>query len=524
MKLLSISFLILQGLAIIHGAQNEFPKRGNRARSTAPVDNIRQFLKQGMNQTGTVGMSIAIIYKGKLIFSEGYGRRNEHDPFTPETLAMIGSCTKAFTAAAVGELVAEGKVDWDTTPVSEYLPEFQLNDPYLNAQTTLADLLSHRSAVPELNYAWFYNTESRKSLVERTKYATAAPKLTPYTNYNNVAFAIGGLAAANAVGMEYEDLVREKVLKPLGLENTGFSSKEMSKHNNFAWPFVAYSFEEALQGRVQMINYTNMATASAPAGDIYSNVLDFARWGQTIMQNGVKDGKQVLNSTSLGTILSGQSIFTARNLNPDFPPTSTYGLGWALESYKGKIVFAHDGSVDSYSAFLALLPDSELVIAQLSNFQPSSLLGNSVFYIADQILGLPKTTDWAQQVISSTQALYEQYLPVPGSGLPPRIKNSPPSHKLNNYVGVYDNPVYGDLDIKLEKNGGSNKERLHMKMRVFEGKLDHYHFDSFNTTFGYSVIQTVQLVTFITGQDGSVAGVEFILDDPNNLVHFQKKA
>ncbi|KAF8975666.1 hypothetical protein BGZ46_008935 [Entomortierella lignicola] len=490
MKLLSISFLILQGLAIIHGAQNEFPKRGNRVRSTAPLDNIRQFLKQGMNHTGTVGMSIAIIYKGKLIFSEGYGRRNEHDPYTPETLSMIGSCTKAFTAAAVGELVAEGKVDWDTTPVSEYLPEFQLNDPYLNAQTTLADLLSHRSALPELNYAWFYNTESRESLVKRTKYATAAPKLTPYTNYNNIAFAIGGLAAANAVGMEYEDLVREKVLKPLGLENTGFSSKEMSKHDNFAWPFVAYSFEEAQQGRVQMINYTNMATASAPAGDIYSNVLDFARWGQTILQNGVKDGKQVLNSTSLGTILSGQSIFTARNLNPDFPPTSTYGLGWALESYKGKIVFAHDGSVDSYSAFLALFPDSEL----------------------------------AQQVISSTQALYEQYLPVPGSGLPPRIKNSPPSHKLNNYVGVYDNPVYGDLDIKLEENGGLNKERLHMKMRVFEGKLDHYHFDSFNTTFGYSVIQTVQLVTFITDRDGSVAGVEFILDDPNNLVHFQKKA
>jgi len=53
--------------------------------------------------------------------------------------------TKAFTATAIGELVAEGKMDWDTTPVSQYLPEFELKDQALTAQLTLADLLSHRS-------------------------------------------------------------------------------------------------------------------------------------------------------------------------------------------------------------------------------------------------------------------------------------------------------------------------------------------------------------------------------------------
>ena len=53
--------------------------------------------------------------------------------------------TKAFTATAIGELVAEGKVDWDTTPVSKYLPEFQLKDPILTSQLTFADMLSHRT-------------------------------------------------------------------------------------------------------------------------------------------------------------------------------------------------------------------------------------------------------------------------------------------------------------------------------------------------------------------------------------------
>jgi len=53
--------------------------------------------------------------------------------------------TKAFTATAIGELVAEGKMDWNETPVNKYLPEFELKNPVLTSQLTLADLLSHRT-------------------------------------------------------------------------------------------------------------------------------------------------------------------------------------------------------------------------------------------------------------------------------------------------------------------------------------------------------------------------------------------
>lgn len=60
-------------------------------------------------------------------------------------MTHIASVSKAFTATAIGELVAEGKVDWNKTPVSEYLPEFQLKDPVLTSLLTLADLLSHRT-------------------------------------------------------------------------------------------------------------------------------------------------------------------------------------------------------------------------------------------------------------------------------------------------------------------------------------------------------------------------------------------
>lgn len=57
----------------------------------------------------------------------------------------IASLTKAFTSAAISELVGEGKMDWDTTPVNTYLPEFAFKDPVLTSQLTLVDLLSHRT-------------------------------------------------------------------------------------------------------------------------------------------------------------------------------------------------------------------------------------------------------------------------------------------------------------------------------------------------------------------------------------------
>lgn len=62
----------------------------------------------------------------------------------------IASITKAYTAVAVGELVAEGKMNWDKTPVNEYLPEFELKDPVLTKQLTMLDLLSHRTVCKPL--------------------------------------------------------------------------------------------------------------------------------------------------------------------------------------------------------------------------------------------------------------------------------------------------------------------------------------------------------------------------------------
>ncbi|KAF8927518.1 hypothetical protein BGZ47_002109, partial [Haplosporangium gracile] len=107
--------------------------------------NLLDVLEKVRAEGGIPGMSVAILHKGELVFAQGFGKRNRSDPFTKETVTHIASVSKAFTATAIGELVAEGKVDWNETPVSQYLPEFQLKDPVLTSQLTFADLLSHRT-------------------------------------------------------------------------------------------------------------------------------------------------------------------------------------------------------------------------------------------------------------------------------------------------------------------------------------------------------------------------------------------
>ncbi|KAF9944498.1 hypothetical protein BGZ70_004591, partial [Mortierella alpina] len=112
----------------------------------APLGDLHATIEKTRLQLGIPGLSVAVLYKGEIIFAEGFGKRNaQGDEYKASTLQPIGSVTKSFTAAAIGEMVAEGKLDWDTTPVNKYLPEFQYKDPVLTSQLTFIDLLSHRT-------------------------------------------------------------------------------------------------------------------------------------------------------------------------------------------------------------------------------------------------------------------------------------------------------------------------------------------------------------------------------------------
>ena len=81
-------------------------------------------------QWGLPGLSMAIVKDGKIVFTKGYGVRDEKKqlPMTEDTVLPIGSTTKSFTSLLLSMLVEEGKLDWDT-PVKQYIPWLKLSDP-----------------------------------------------------------------------------------------------------------------------------------------------------------------------------------------------------------------------------------------------------------------------------------------------------------------------------------------------------------------------------------------------------------
>ncbi|KAF8936851.1 beta-lactamase/transpeptidase-like protein [Dissophora ornata] len=475
-----------------------------------PLASLHDVIERGRVQCGIQGMSIAVLYKGDLIFAEGFGKRNEYDAFTAETLSPIGSLTKAFTATAIGELVAEGKMDWDNTPVSKYLPEFELKDPVLTSQLTLVDLLSHRTGLPDdVDLAFYKCTASRRDIIKRLRHVNMPSKLGSKTRYLNAMYAVAGEAAANIEGTSYEDVVREKVIKPLGLTNTGFSPVEMQKRSpNHAMPFSAASFEDAQKGVFKMEEHDEIYMAFAPSGDMYSNVLDVVRWGKAVMNTGELDGKQILNKESVQETLAGHTIdMEGRTRSRDFAPVTTYGLGWELDSYKGQTFYRHSGNVNGFSAHLIIFPDADLVIAQQFNLLHMDLAPNLSYHIADELLDLPKTQDWIFDVaVRETKAMYEGNAKSSKGNLPERIPGKLATHSLQAYVGQYTHPVLGDLLVWLENEKGEEK-KLMFKIWGLSNELEHYHFDAFVIDLSHVAFKMKGLATFQTGQDGKIGTV-----------------
>ncbi|KAG0360603.1 hypothetical protein BG005_010299 [Podila minutissima] len=472
---------------------------------------------------GIAGMSVAVVHKDKIIFAQGFGRRNENnDPFTAETVAPIASQTKAFTTAAIGELVAEGKMDWTKTPVNAYLPEFQLKDPLLTSQLNLTDILSHRSGIQDLDLSWYNAKESRRNLIKKMRHVEAQYPLRAEWHYNNICYAVAGEAAANVAGVEYEDLVRDKVIRPLGLTNTGFSQTEMSKRPNYAMPYSARTMEEAQSGKYEQGELDRNYMTDAPAGDMYSSVLDLAVWARTMMGTGALDGTQILNKESIEYIQTGHSVMTGTRRGSEFGAVEAYGLAWIIDTYKGQLVYRHSGSVAGYRSNSAHFPNAELAVMVLTNMDHAQLPIFLPYYVADSLLNLPKTKDWLMDVaVADTQDIYTESEKIAkGDHLPPQIKNTALSRDLKDYVGEYEHPYFQSVFVRLEssmvdKDGYAehgdieqgSKSRLHFQYSTMVAQLEHYHYESFRAQLADFGVEAALLPTFTTGDDGQVNGV-----------------
>src|SRR3954469_2866359 len=207
------------------------------ARVAPDIDGVVQ---RAMTAFEVPGISLAVVKDGRVVTAKGYGVRKLGNPapVDAKTLFGIASNTKAFTATALGILVDEGKIRWDA-PVIDYLPWFQLSDPYVTREMTVRDLLVHRSGLGlgagDLLW-WPSSTYTRGEIARRLRFLPLASSFRSTYAYDNVLYLIAGEVIEAVSHQSWEDFVSTRILARVGMTTSNVRHSDAAKRGNVATP------------------------------------------------------------------------------------------------------------------------------------------------------------------------------------------------------------------------------------------------------------------------------------------------
>ncbi len=442
------------------------------------------------------GLAISIVKDGKIIFAEGFGLRDveKNLKVTPHTVFAIGSCSKAFTAAAMGMLVDEGKVEWDK-PVRNYLPSFKLYDNVASERMTPRDLLTHRSGLPRHELVWYGSAAGRKELFDRLQYLEPNKDFRAVWQYQNLMFMTAGFLIGEVAGTSWEAFVQKRIFEPLEMKESNVAVAESQKAADFALPY------QEKEDKVVPIPFRNIDTIG-PAGSINSNVLDMANWVLLNLSKGKFKDKQIISEAALAEIHTPQAVMPS-TIQYDEILYSNYGMGWGILPYRGHLLLEHGGGIDGFIAMVAFLPRDNMGAVVLSNSGSTPLPSIVLNNIIDRVLGL-SPIDWSKRIKDQMDKAKAEAEKVKSEVDKDRKLNTKPSHPLEDYGGDYENPGYGTISIV--KDG----ENLKAKFNSFEFTLTHYHYDTFelfNTLYDMK-----QKLSFQTDPKGNIGSLSISLE------------
>jgi hypothetical protein len=155
---------------------------------------------------------------------------------------------------------------------------------------------------------------------------------------------------------------------------------------------------------------------------------------------------------------------------------STYGFGWGLRDYRGRMMATHTGGIDGMLSQILLVPEEELGIVVLTNTSPmGSFAHNAItFHVLDSYRGAAGETDWqaAFRKLAATQQNAQDEAQRKRDQS--RVSGTSPSVPLEAFVGTYEDRMYGPLEVSLEQG------RLVLRRHTaWVADLEHWHYDTF---------------------------------------------
>jgi CubicO group peptidase (beta-lactamase class C family) len=458
------------------------------------------------------GIAIAVVKDGRVLLAKGYGVRKlgEPAPVDAQTLFGIASNTKAFTATALGILVEEGKLQWDA-PVINYLPWFQMYDPFVTREITIRDLLVHRSGLGlgagDLLW-WPTSTYDRKEIARRLRYIKPETSFRTAYAYDNVLYSVAGEVIEAVSGQTWEDFVSSRILARVGMTTSSVRHSAAAAGGNIATPHAA------IDGRVRPIAPFGSDNVN-PAGGINAGAADIAKWLMVQLDSGkLADGTRLFKPQTTFELWSIVTPYRVGRVPPDLaaqqPNMAGYALGFEVRDYRGRKVVTHTGGLPGYVSRITLVPDERLGIAVFTNQEIGQAFQSITWRLLDHFLGAPPT-DW-QTVYRIRKARQDSIVAAQEQAAAAhRDTTSRPSLPLAKYAGAYRDAWYGDISIALE-NGKLVMRFSHSP--PLTGDLEHFQYDTFIARWRDRELRADAYVTFALKPDGSIDHVKMAAVSP----------
>ncbi len=462
-KIISVALLICT--IHISMAQNPGVKPDKRLKG------IDKELEQMRKDWGAAGFAVAVVEKDRIIYSSGFGYRdvNAKTPVTPNTLFAIGSSTKAFTAALIGQLEEEGKLELDDRP-SKYLPQLEFFTKEMDRQITIRDILSHRTGLPRHDLSWYlFPSDSREELLARIAYHEPVDELRNQWQYNNFMYTLAGAVTESVTGESWDTQIMAQIFEPLGMSRSTTKLQEFLQQDD-----ISKGYETRPGNDIRELDYYEIAGMS-PAGSISSSVTDMSQWLISWINGGKYRGEEVFSEDFYNEATNPQMAITGSpgKQHPDVH-SLTYGLGWFLSSYRGHYRAEHGGNIDGFSSSVAFFPSDSIGIVVLVNQNHSALPGIIRNTVIDRVLDLERV-EWSEEKLQASRKpkSVNEEADTTEAVDPVRKLNTSPSHQLSAYAGKYQHKGYGTFEILVSGDSLLAHTPLH---RLW---LKHYHYDVF---------------------------------------------
>ena len=315
------------------------------------IEHWRTLIRELMQADQLPGVSVAVMLEGQLVWVEGFGYAElEHKvPVIPETRFRIGSISKTLTAAALGHLVEEGKLDLDR-PVQVYAPAY----PEKRFPLTTRLVAGHLSGIPHYSEEEFLNHTPYESVVHALDKFKDRPLLfQPGERFEYSSFGWNLIAAVleGAAEEPFLELMERRDFQPLEMCHT-IPDQNYPIIPNRARPYGVIGG--------QVINAPQIDNSDAWAsGEFLSTSVDLVLYGQGML------GRKLHSAETIALLWTPMQTTDGAETG--------YGIGWQVGEIAGRKAIGHSGQHVGATGDFWVVPEASLVIAVLTNANSAGL-------------------------------------------------------------------------------------------------------------------------------------------------------